>query len=413
MSQSSLHAVKNAAGPFDKRFNADVLFLTADNVRFYLHKSVLSVASTFFEGMFSLSQPAVTEMYTCDDLPIVEVPEDSLTLDNLLRYCYPVQEPAISNLPSLDRVLDAAIKYSLEAAIPRIIRSLRGFIDTHPLGVYAIAYRHRLEEEARLAAEAWKATRPDWPFNVEKFADTCSALCYGPEISSLPADAYFRLIQFVSGKAVANMKFFNPPPRTDRFPPVDVTAYPFDQPGADVVLRSTDDIDFKVHRFMIQMQIAVKPTFPLPAILLSTPLPDVSEDGLPIIQTKENSVVLGNLLKICYPSPSSCFCTDWGRLRFCNTAVDTIAAALRYGLLPLVERYRTSLLRIPCDDVLASYCICVAFGWDDAAIRLARDSSPPRVSDLRLEYAPLLKLITSSEYKRFLEITWKRPLLFG
>lgn len=112
MSRSSQQVVENAAGPFDKRCNADVLFLTADNVNFYLHKNVLSLASTFFEGMFSLSQPAVTEMYAYDDLPIVEVPEDSLTLDNLLRYCYPVQEPAISDLQVLDRVLGAALRYS-------------------------------------------------------------------------------------------------------------------------------------------------------------------------------------------------------------------------------------------------------------------------------------------------------------
>lgn len=412
MDQSFHQVVQLAAEPFNNRCNPDVIFLTTDNVRFYLHKNVLSLASTFFEGMFSLSQPAVPETQTSDDLPIVEVSEDSLTLDSLLRYCYPVQEPVISDLQILDRVLGAAIKYTLEAVITRVIRTVRGFAETHPLGVYAIAYRHRCEEEARLAAETWKMTRQDWPSNAETFADTFAALCYGPEISGLPASAYFRLIKFVSGTAVANTKFCDPLPRADQLPPADTTLYPFDQPGADIVLRSTDNIDFKIHKFMVEMQIAANPTFPLPAILLSAPLVDVLVDGLPIIQTKENSSVLGTLLKICYPCPSGCFCLDWDKLRFCIAAVDTIAAALRYGLLPLVERYRTSLLRNPGNS-LAAYCICVAFGWDDDATRVARESWLLLVSDSRFEYEPSLELITSSEYKRFLEITWRRPLVFG
>lgn len=405
---------QTAAAPFDNRCNADVVFLTVDHVRFYLHKTVLSLASTFFEGMFTLSQPTPTETQTCDGLPVVEVSEDSTTLAHIFRHCYPVQECTINDLQVLDRVLGAAIKYALDATITFFTRTLRGFIETHPLQVYAIACRHRCEEEARLSAVAWKRTREAWPASANTFAETSAALCFVPEIGNLPAGVYFRLIQFLVSATDENLRFCDPPPGADvRLPPVDIAGYPFNQASADIVLRSADGVDFKVHRIMIEAHIAANPVFPLPATLLSAPLADVTIDGLSVIKTEESSTILSTLLKILYPSPLGCFTAEWGSRLFSVEAVNVIASARRYGLTPLVERYQQCLSRSMGANLLAYYCVCVALGLDDSMTLAVR---PSWWSSLipQPTYDPILELISSSEYRRFLELTWRQPIrLFG
>ncbi|KZT05033.1 uncharacterized protein LAESUDRAFT_656693, partial [Laetiporus sulphureus 93-53] len=83
-----------AAAPFNKN-SADVILRTADEVDFHLHKAVLMLASSVFEDMFSILQPAVSaaELDFETDLPIVPVTETSKTLDALLRLCYPTADP--------------------------------------------------------------------------------------------------------------------------------------------------------------------------------------------------------------------------------------------------------------------------------------------------------------------------------
>ena len=57
-----------ADAPFDKRCGADMIFRTSDNVDFFLHKPILSLASSFFETMSSL--PSTTSSGP-DELPVV------------------------------------------------------------------------------------------------------------------------------------------------------------------------------------------------------------------------------------------------------------------------------------------------------------------------------------------------------
>ncbi|KZS99417.1 uncharacterized protein LAESUDRAFT_627614, partial [Laetiporus sulphureus 93-53] len=67
--------------------SADIIFRTADEVDFHLHKAVLMLASSMFEGMFSIPQPTAINAAEVDfetDLPIVPVTETSKTLDALL-----------------------------------------------------------------------------------------------------------------------------------------------------------------------------------------------------------------------------------------------------------------------------------------------------------------------------------------
>lgn len=147
-------SMQAASAPFNKSSTADIIFRTSDSIHFYTHKIVLSLASTFFEGMFFISQPspASNAQEMLDGLPVVDVPEDGATLDCVLRYCYPVRDPVVHNLGLLDRVLVAVIKYALSEDIELATAALRVQSYNNPLKAYAVSYRHKLREVALVAA---------------------------------------------------------------------------------------------------------------------------------------------------------------------------------------------------------------------------------------------------------------------
>ena len=72
---------------------------------------------------------------------------------------------------------------------------------------------------------------------------------------------------------------------------------PFVVPGANLIIRSSDHVDFRVHKPVLAM---ASPFF---EDLLSLPQPSDSEivDGLPVVQLSEDSELLNSLISILYP----------------------------------------------------------------------------------------------------------------
>ncbi|KAI0698249.1 hypothetical protein BC835DRAFT_1466668 [Cytidiella melzeri] len=60
-----------AGDPFNLP-TADVVFRTSDHVDFHVHKLILSIASPFFTGMFSLPQPSSTLSINIEAIPITK-----------------------------------------------------------------------------------------------------------------------------------------------------------------------------------------------------------------------------------------------------------------------------------------------------------------------------------------------------
>ena len=75
---------------------------------------------------------------------------------------------------------------------------------------------------------------------------------------------------------------------------------PFEVPDANLIIRSSDNIDFRVHKSLLAM---ASPFF---KDLLSLPQPSDSEivDGVPVVRLPESSELLNNLLSILYPVPT-------------------------------------------------------------------------------------------------------------
>ena len=141
--------------PYD--FNspdADVILLTTEATRsteFHVHKCILAAASPFFHDMFTLPPE---EGGTNKEIPVIPVTETAHDLDAVLRYIYPVADPAMESLDDLAAALGVAVKYDFTTAISalRSVLVSPAFLQKSPIRVYAIACQHEFEEEARTAS---------------------------------------------------------------------------------------------------------------------------------------------------------------------------------------------------------------------------------------------------------------------
>jgi hypothetical protein len=88
-------------------------------------------------------------------------------------------------------------------------------------------------------------------------------------------------------------------PQAQIYPAASATSpfEPFDVPDANLIVRSSDNIDFRVHKSLLVM---ASPFF---KDLLSLRQPSDGEivDGIPVVQLPEGSELLNSLFSILYP----------------------------------------------------------------------------------------------------------------
>ncbi|KAH9832642.1 uncharacterized protein C8Q71DRAFT_861024 [Rhodofomes roseus] len=200
--QSNDTRIIDAPFPFN-RATADLILRSSDRVDFRVRRGIPAEASNFFEDMFQLPQPAVGRSLeeTRDALPIVDMEEDSSTLERLLRLCYPAagNTPKIENLDDLRRVIRAAIKYAMPQLLDTLKGDLRSFADAYPVRVYAIALVLKLEDEARAAAKAFLA------FSILESADA-------PELAEITGKQFNNLLKYHRACSAKATPVANQPP---------------------------------------------------------------------------------------------------------------------------------------------------------------------------------------------------------
>ncbi|GBE89526.1 predicted protein [Sparassis crispa] len=185
--------VTDAPPPFDKP-TADIILRSSDRVDFRVKKAILAETSSFFESMFTLPQPSLSvgevtrieadgsEADYKDGLAVVHITEDSRTIDCLLRICYPLRNPVITDLSELRRLLTSATKYAMDEAVEILRERLYNLAQEIPLQVYAVAIQLNFEKEAREAAKHFLA---------------CQApVMYAPELEEISGGAYQRLLDY-------------------------------------------------------------------------------------------------------------------------------------------------------------------------------------------------------------------------
>jgi hypothetical protein len=135
--------------------NADVILQSSDLVHFRVHKSALAISSPFFGDMFSLPQPQNDA--APDELPVVQLSEDSEVLNSLISMLYPVPPDIPHYSDNILALLAAATKYDMDA-VQSFIRAevgRRGLLSStrgRVFRAYAIACSKRLFPEMATAA---------------------------------------------------------------------------------------------------------------------------------------------------------------------------------------------------------------------------------------------------------------------
>ncbi|OCH84626.1 hypothetical protein OBBRIDRAFT_798915 [Obba rivulosa] len=233
--------------------SADVIFLSSNDVAFRVHKIILSLASEFFALMFTLPQPASAsarsstsdirdiERAELDGLPLLRVPETSLVLENLFRYCYPIDDPVLNSLGKIGTTLQAAIKYDLREATKLLKERLVALVTADPLRVYAIACRYSLEDVATVAADNVLRSRTE--------------VKYIGDMDHITAGAYYRLLHYHRNKGSIGKSWAfckSVAVHSNRFNASDLQSawyLPSDSsdPPTDALVCCVDSTRFKVH----------------------------------------------------------------------------------------------------------------------------------------------------------------------
>ncbi|KAJ7033509.1 hypothetical protein C8F04DRAFT_1104932 [Mycena alexandri] len=166
---------------------------------------------------------------------------------------------------------------------------------------------------------------------------------------------------------------------------------PFDE-SIDAILRSSDGLDFPVHRAVLAL---ASPFF---KDLFSLPQPE-SEPKVPVIPVAESSLILQKLLGTWYPGTEAVVAFD---------GIEQLAEILELAMSkyefrfvgPTMRRYLQDYLDT---DAVAVYAIACRYHWEDLARKAARHSlklSLPSI--LRLNATPQLRNISADLYRALL-----------
>lgn len=140
---------------------ADMILKSCDNERFYVAKAIMAVASPMFKDMLAAARPEADRMEDKgkrdEEALVVNMSEDSWTLNALLRICYPLAKPPLSELGPLRRtlqLLEASRKYAIAPVRDTCAEYLYKYVlPLDPMSVYVVAYKYGMENLAKAAAE--------------------------------------------------------------------------------------------------------------------------------------------------------------------------------------------------------------------------------------------------------------------
>ncbi|KAF8553552.1 hypothetical protein OG21DRAFT_1211397 [Imleria badia] len=115
---------------------------------------------------------------------------------------------------------------------------------------------------------------------------------------------------------------------------------PFDHAKADIILRSSDNVDFRVFKLFLSLASPFFETlFDIPQPAKENGDQDV-RDGLAVIPVTEDRKTLDALLRFCYP----CTLADDPNLEMLKDAMDVVEAARKYSLDVIERKARQAIV---------------------------------------------------------------------
>ncbi|KAI0741971.1 hypothetical protein C8Q80DRAFT_167630 [Daedaleopsis nitida] len=122
-----------APRPFDNP-TTDFILRASDGVHFRVRSQILAEASPVLSKLLMTSQTESEEPFETyvDNTPIVPIPQQSETIDRLLRLVYPTTDPILADIKDIRLVLAAAIEYEMEEATALLKNALLSHVEDQP-----------------------------------------------------------------------------------------------------------------------------------------------------------------------------------------------------------------------------------------------------------------------------------------
>ncbi|ETW80406.1 hypothetical protein HETIRDRAFT_101564 [Heterobasidion irregulare TC 32-1] len=141
---------------------------------------------------------------------------------------------------------------------------------------------------------------------------------------------------------------------------------PFDDTDADIVLRSSDDVDFYVHKWPLSRASSVfEDMFSIPSPNAPSNADDL-KDGLPVVRVAEDYQTLDIVLRLCYPRDQQTLTLDVPSIR------QLLPALEKYEMLKdMTEILEPMMLAAAETDSRAMYAIACRYQMLKLANRIA------------------------------------------
>ncbi|THH15192.1 hypothetical protein EW146_g5241 [Bondarzewia mesenterica] len=174
--------------------------------------------------------------------------------------------------------------------------------------------------------------------------------------------------------------------------PTRPAAPPFDDPGADIILRSSDDVDFRVHKLILSLWSPFfKDMFSLPQPS-PTAIDNTTAGEIPVIPVTEDAETLDFMLRSIYPvrSPKIKKLSD---LRF------VFEASRKYQIETFDGVAEESLMGAVEQDPVSVYALACRFGLNEIASKAA----PYTLNRPLSEFSDCLQYISGEDYWRLMK----------
>ena len=174
---------------------------------------------------------------------------------------------------------------------------------------------------------------------------------------------------------------------------------PFDEPDADFILRSSDNVDFRVYRmFLAYASPVFKDMFALPQVPQSDNSNE-TKDGLPVVQMTEKKKTVEMLLLRCYPMAA----VDPPALEELEDVCALLEAAIKYNVERVEKRVRGGLVAphfLETDPIRVFAIACRYSLLEEAKVAARATLSQPILSR---PYGPELEFMTAGKFYRLLQ----------
>ncbi|KII85946.1 hypothetical protein PLICRDRAFT_144685, partial [Plicaturopsis crispa FD-325 SS-3] len=175
---------------------------------------------------------------------------------------------------------------------------------------------------------------------------------------------------------------------------------PFDHPKADVILRSSDNVDFRAFKFLLSLTSTFfECMFTLPQPLQAG-AGEVTKGGVPVIPMSEDSEGVTKPLLYCLPSGT----VQQPGLETLSDISAVLDLAVKYDMPEVKTHARIALIShhiLSSEVPLSIFAIAIRYGLQKEATVAARSTLAVPIADW--PYVNELKYVTANQYHRLQE----------